>query len=153
FVAMWLVGWLEDRTLAECGIALDDSAGQALVAATYEEFVRLSIVIGLACAWRRGFWHPLSGLACGAFAGLGMALEESLFYLSLSHAHGFQPLGVEGVRLFLHAALGGLAACGVGLFLAGRMTWPGTLAGWCLLAIVLHFLWDYQVGLGQAGTT
>ncbi len=148
--AMWALGRVEDRTATALGIALHDLPGQALIAATHEELAKLAIVVGLALVWRRRFHGPLDGLVCGAFAGLGMAVEESLFHLSLAIRPGIEALGVELVRLLLHVLLGGLSGYAVALATARARGWPGALAGWWTASATLHFLWDCWIGLPHA---
>jgi RsiW-degrading membrane proteinase PrsW (M82 family) len=148
--AMWLLGHVEDRTAAALGIALHDATGQALVAATHEELAKLAIVVGLALAWRRQFDGPLDGLIYGSFAGLGMAVWESLFYLSLYGQPGIEALGIEIVRLLLHVLLGGLSGFAVALAAARARRWPWAVAAWWTAAATLHFLWDCCVGLPHA---
>jgi RsiW-degrading membrane proteinase PrsW (M82 family) len=148
--AMWLLGHVEDLTAAGLGITLHDFSGQALVAAAHEEFATLVIVVCLALAWRRRFDGPLDGLIAGSFAGLGMAVEESLFYLSLSGRPGFETLGVEVVRLLLHVLLGGLSGFAVARAAARAKHWPWALAGWWTASATLHFLWDCWVGVPRA---
>ncbi len=148
--AMWLLGHVEDLAAAGLGITLHNLPGQALVAATHEELAKLAIVVGLALACRRRFDGPLDGLVYGSFAGLGMAVEESLFYLSLSGKPGIEALGIEVVRLLLHVLLGGLSGFAVALAAARVKHWPYALAGWWTASATLHFLWDCCVGLPHA---
>ncbi len=148
--AMWALGHLEDRTASTLGVTLHNLPGQALIAATHEELAKLAIVVCLALVWRRRFDGPLDGLVCGAFAGLGMAVEESLFHLSLCTNPGVRTLGVELVRLLLHVLLGGSSGFAVALAVARARHWPGALAGWWTASTLLHFLWDCWIGLPHA---
>jgi RsiW-degrading membrane proteinase PrsW (M82 family) len=148
FVAMIGVGHLEDftHTLFDL-VAGDRFAAQAMVAATHEELARLAIVGLIAVAFRKHFHDPMDGLIYGAFVGLGMALEESLFFVGMMEDAGLALIGTEAVRLLLHVLFGGLATLGVGL--VATWGWQGfsILTAGLTAAIGLHWLWDMLVGL------
>jgi RsiW-degrading membrane proteinase PrsW (M82 family) len=131
-------------------VPLGDVSGWAVIAATHEELAKLGIVAVLAILWGRRFHDPMDGIIYGAFAGIGMAIQESLLYLSLQEEPGVRELGVEAVRFVLHAVLGGLSAFGVGLSAAGMRRWPQALMVWLATSVALHYLWDVCVGLRQS---
>lgn len=147
YLSMAAVGHLEDRSHRFFGIDPDNLAGQALVAATHEEAAKLLIVVALAFAFRRHFNDPMDGLIYGAMVGLGMALEESVFYMSLTPDIGPTVIASEAVRLLLHLLMGGLSGFAVGLAAVRMRFWPAALAVWLAAAMGLHFLWDSWVGL------
>jgi RsiW-degrading membrane proteinase PrsW (M82 family) len=124
YVALWFVSNLEDRLHLMFAIPPEDLARQALVAAVCEELAKLLLVVLLALLFRSHFNDPMDGLIYGAFVGLGMAVHESAFYLSLEQP-GVGNLGSEAVRLMLHLLLGGLSGFAVGL-LAAKRTIRGT---------------------------
>jgi RsiW-degrading membrane proteinase PrsW (M82 family) len=150
FVSMIGVGNLEDLTHALLNLAADNHvAAQAMVAATHEELARLLIVGLIAIALRRCFRDPMDGLILGCFTGLGMALEESLFFVALTAAPGIELIGTEAVRLLLHVMLGGLTALGVGLVANRGREGAGVLTAGLTVSIALHWAWDALVGLPQ----
>lgn len=148
--AMGVVGRLEDLTLNRLDIRSEDMMGLAIVAATHEELAKLLLVAVIAVALHRWFNDPLDGLIYGAFTGLGMGLEESVFYLSLVRIVSVEVIGLELVRVFLHMLLGGLSAFAVGMAATRMKHWPVALAGWWTAATALHFLWDYAIALPLA---
>jgi len=107
--------------------------------------------------FRRHFNDPMDGLIYGSFVALGMALEESIFYLRLSFADGLgasdlELVGREAVRLVLHILLGGITGFGVGLIIEhSRLRhWLPVLAGWLAASMTIHFLWDWLCGIPAA---
>jgi RsiW-degrading membrane proteinase PrsW (M82 family) len=147
YFTMGVVGRLEDLTHFFFETDPDNLAGHALVAATHEEAAKLLLVAALAFAFRRHFNDPMDGLIYGAMVGLGMALEESVFYMSLTPELGPTVIASEAVRLLLHLLMGGLSGFAVGLATTRMRRWPAALAVWLAAAMGLHFLWDYWVGL------
>lgn len=155
-VFMWGVGYLEDFSNARLGFDQPDvqTAGQAAVAASHEELAKLLVVALVALLFRRHFNDPMDGLILGAFAGLGMAVHESLLYLDVSLSEPLaEPridlVGRELVRLVLHILMGGITGFGVGLAVEhSRLPlWFAVLAGWLAAAMMIHFLWDYLCGI------
>jgi RsiW-degrading membrane proteinase PrsW (M82 family) len=116
----------------------------ALVAATHEELARLAVVAALALLVPRQLNDPMDGIIYGSIVGVGMAVEESLFYLGL----GGPPPGpllpaTEPVRLMGHLVLGGITGFGVGM---ARMRMPRAamvLAGCLLVSTGIHTAWDW----------
>lgn len=111
---------------------------RAAVAASHEEAGKLLIVLAVALIARRHFNDPMDGLIYGAFAGLGMAVEESVFYMA-----GADPeLRGEFVRLLLHTLWGGLSGFGLGMAWFRIRWWPAKLAAGIAAAAGTHFAWD-----------
>lgn len=157
YVAFWGLGYLEDYSNVRLGFygpGDGHTAGQALIAATYEELAKVLVVVLVAVLFRRHFNDPMDGLMYGAFAGLGMAVEESFFLLGVAAKMGpLDPdvdlLGRELVRIVLHVLLGGISGFGVGLVVEHTRLrfWGAILAGFLAVAMLLHFLWDYLCGI------
>ena len=84
----------------------------------------------------------MDGVVYGSMAGLGAALEESVFYAGSSPAGGAWVPAGELVRLWAHVVLGGIAGFSLGFW----RTRPrrAALATGVLLGVViaLHFGWD-----------
>lgn len=156
FGAMWLIGFADDAALRFFDFARDELAGKAIVVALIEEAGKLVTILVLArIVLARQFNDPMDGLIYGRLAGLGMAVEESLLYLSLAPPT-LETLGVEVVRLFAHSLMAGLIGFAVGLGCAParrgpcasgahaprRQTYPALVAGCLLLSTLLHFGWN-----------
>ena len=143
---MWVAGRVEDAAFVRLGLGAGDFAAKAAVVTLVEESAKLHAVLLIATLFRRHFTDALDGLLYGTLAGLGMAVEESLLYLSLTPDKNAQALGAEVVRLFGHSLMGGLVGVAAGLALrpeAGKprkVALPATCAG---VAVVVHFCWDY----------
>jgi RsiW-degrading membrane proteinase PrsW (M82 family) len=152
--AGWVVGeFVQDSIIQWLGSAGQRIEWQAAIAAVLEETVKFTIVLGIALVFRTHFNDPLDGLIYGAFVGLGFAIEESRFYIGLE-SNGARQIGPEAVRLFLHLLLGGLGAFGLGLArFPKRLRLWGIVLPLCLASsMVIHFLWDYWLGLPEATT-
>ena len=138
---MPLAGHVEAWILAWSGVT--SRAGIAALVSLVEEAFKLAAVVSLALAARRRFNDPLDGLVYGSMAGLGMAVEESLFYLQHGpRRHEVLP-PVEVARICGHLVMGGIGAFGVGPAALRRRGWPFALAGGLLAATGLHFAWDW----------
>jgi RsiW-degrading membrane proteinase PrsW (M82 family) len=141
--AMWLAGLIEGWFL---GVGSHPGRlGVAAVAAGSEEALKLLVVIAVSLlAWRE-FDDPMDGVVYGSMAGLGAALEESVFYHRLSPApHTFVP-AAELVRLWAHVVLGGIVGFPLGFWRAHpRRAVPATIGG-LAVAVALHFGWDWVV--------
>ncbi|HIF33606.1 MAG TPA: PrsW family intramembrane metalloprotease [Planctomycetaceae bacterium] len=150
--ASWMVGGVEDSIIQWLG-SNDQTFAQAAIAGVLEEAVKFTIVLAIALLFRSEFNDPLDGLIYGAFAGLGFAIEESRFYIGLAPS-GARQIGPEAVRLFLHLLLGGLGGFGLGLarFPKRLRIWAILLPGCLASSMVIHFLWDYWLGLPEATT-
>lgn len=143
----WLAGWIEDASLLAMGPRRESIAIQAGLASLTEELLKLLVVLAVALIFRREFNDPLDGLIYGAFAGLGAAVEESWFYLSLAGEPAAGMIGTEAIRLILHLFLGGLAGFGVGLARFRLPFWPGIFLAALSADLALHFAWDYFCGI------
>ncbi len=144
------VGFLEDLLIKRWSLH-EDLFGQSVLAGTLEEGCKFLVVLLVAVCFRRHFNDPIDGLIYGAFAGLGAALEESVFYLNIANSstHWSQPAGAEVVRLLLHLMLGGLGGLGVGVARFPRRlpAWPLLLFTGLGLAMTIHFAWNNWCGL------
>jgi len=141
--AMWVAGQLEGaiiHALYSEGFPVSNTL-LAAIAGCSEEFAKFAIVVLLWAAIPKYFDEPLDGLLYGSFAGLGAALEESVFVLSRSQINGYLP-PTEPVRLCGHLVMGGIGAFGLGLLpIRSRWAIPVILA--CLAsAAILHTAWD-----------
>ena len=148
-VFMWASGQVEDAALTRLRLEPDELAAKAAMVAGVEGAAKLMAVLLIATGFRRHFNDPLDGLLYGTLAGLGMAVEESLLYLSLAPDKNALALGAEVVRLFGHSLMGGLLGFAVGLVLRPgrtgasgrrRVALPATSVA---VALVIHFCWDY----------
>ncbi len=138
------LGLLEDQTLWLLGYRDGDHALISAVAATHEEFARLLLVGLLAWIAPRWFNDPMDGLIYGSVVGLGMAVNEAVFYLKLNGvADGLIPPS-EIVRLFGHLVMGGITGFGVGMLRMRIAHWRRALVGCLVFSLVMHFLWDWN---------
>jgi RsiW-degrading membrane proteinase PrsW (M82 family) len=114
----------------------------AVVAAFVEEGLKLAVVLAVAILARREFDDPMDGVVYGSMAGLGAALEESVFYSGLAPVGATVVPAAELVRLWAHVVLGGIVGFPVG-FWRSR---PGRSAGAALVGLAvafsLHLGWD-----------
>src|SRR5687768_12622618 len=128
-VFMWAAGQVEDAALVRLQLGPGDLAAKAALIALIEGAAKLMAVLLIAASFRRHFNDPLDGLLYGTLAGLGMAIEESLLYLSLTLDKNALALGAEVVRLFGHSLMGGLFGFAIGLTLRPRRDTRGEPAG------------------------
>jgi RsiW-degrading membrane proteinase PrsW (M82 family) len=143
FGVMRLVGAAEEGTIGALGVGGTSIGVIAAVAATHEELAKLAVVAAILIALPGQFNDPLDGILYGSIVGLGMAVEESIFYLGfVETANGVLPTG-EMVRLLGHPIMGGIGGFALGMIPARRRRWPVALAGGLVAAVGLHFLWNY----------
>jgi RsiW-degrading membrane proteinase PrsW (M82 family) len=149
-VLMWTAGQVEDVLLWHLRLAGDQFAAKAALVAGVEEVAKLLVAVIIAFAFARHFNDPLDGLVYGTLGGLGMAIEESLLYLSLTPDKDAMALGAEVVRLFAHSLMGGLLGFAAGLTLrppashGDRPQRQVALPLACVaVAVVVHFCWNY----------
>jgi RsiW-degrading membrane proteinase PrsW (M82 family) len=105
----------------------------------------MAMVFTVATLFRSRFTDPLDGLMYGTLGGLGMAIEESLLYLSFAPAN-VQTLGAEVVRLFAHSLMGGLVGFAVGQWVRPNhkpRPRPVLTVGCLTVALLVHFSWDF----------
>jgi RsiW-degrading membrane proteinase PrsW (M82 family) len=149
--AMHLAGRIEMAFLAP---APTPSLRQiAAVAALAEESLKLLVVVAVALLARREFDDPMDGVVYGSMAGLGAALEESVFYAGLSPARPALLPAAELVRLWAHVVLGGIVGFPLGFWRArrGRAAVAGLVG--LVAASALHFGWDAVVLSVPEGVT
>lgn len=140
---MWLMGPAEEFTLARVFGDTWTPARIAVVAATHEELARVLLVALIALLLPRFFNDPMDGIIYGSMTGLGMALEESHFFLRLVPPEGAVLPPTELVRLFGHLVLGGISGFAVGML---RMRMRGgvrALLGCVAASMSIHFAWDW----------
>lgn len=140
----WLLGPLEDVTLGALGSFGNSTAGLAAVAASHEEVSKLLVVAAIAMAFRRQFNDPLDGIIYGAFAGLGLGLQEGVGYLQLPRTEMLLP-GGELIRLCMHTLTGGIDGFALGPARMRRRSWPAWLVVCLALSACIHFLWNLVV--------
>jgi len=147
-LAMSAAGRVEDHVLS--GWSRAGSLGVAAVAAVAEELAKLVVVLLVSILARREFDDPMDGVVYGSMAGLGAALEESVFYHHSAAVATFVP-AAELVRLWAHVVLGGIVAFPLGFWRAR----PRRAALFSLatlgVAVTLHFAWDAIVLSARAG--
>ena len=138
--AMWLAGGVESWALSRAhGLGVLEIAA---VAAVTEEALKVLVVVVVALLAHREFDDPMDGVVYGSMAGLGAALEESLFYAAASPTGGAWVPAGELVRLWAHVVLGGIAGFSLG-FWRSRPRRAALATGVLLaVAIALHFAWD-----------
>jgi RsiW-degrading membrane proteinase PrsW (M82 family) len=149
---MWVAGKTEDALLLHFEIDSTERATKAAIVTLVEETAKLLVVVVIALLFRRHFTDALDGLVYGTLGGLGMAIEESMMYLSLTPDKDAMTLGAEVVRLFAHALMGGLLGFAVGLTLRPppeshamhrpnphRVLLPVLSVA---AALIVHFCWD-----------
>jgi RsiW-degrading membrane proteinase PrsW (M82 family) len=141
--AMWVSGAIEDMALGAWRGA--GPLGTALVASGTEELFKLIVVVVVAVSARREFDDPMDGLVYGSMAGLGAALEESLFYHRLAPTGHFAVPASELVRIWAHVVLGGIVGFPLGFWRARpRLAAGAAVAGLCI-AVGFHLGWDALV--------
>jgi RsiW-degrading membrane proteinase PrsW (M82 family) len=118
----------------------------AWIAGAVEESFKFLLVVAVAFVFRREFNDPMDGLVYGAFAGLGMAVEESFHYVRFADL-GLETAGQEIVRLLAHHLMGGIAGFGVAMARLRLPRWRSVLAACLLASLILHALWDTVSGL------
>jgi len=141
--AMGLAGHVEAWVLA--GLARAGLLHVAAVAALVEEALKLLVVAAVALLARREFDDAMDGVVYGSMAGLGAALEESVFYSRLVPGMAPSLPAAELVRLWAHVVLGGIVGFPVGFWRTRPGRSAGGALGGLLVVVVLHFGWDALV--------
>jgi RsiW-degrading membrane proteinase PrsW (M82 family) len=145
---MWIAGMVETWLLDYRSVG---AFGFAFVAGCTEELGKLLVVVAVSLLARREFDDPMDGIVYGSMAGLGAALEESLFYVRLSPlAHTFVP-AAELVRVWAHVVLGGIVGFPLGFWRAHPRRAAMAALGGLAVAAGLHFGWDALVLSAPAG--
>jgi RsiW-degrading membrane proteinase PrsW (M82 family) len=132
---------------------VEADAAEAAVAAILEETTRLAAVVGIAFAFPRKFDDPMDGIIYGSIVGLGMAVEESLYFLQARSAVELLLFPQELVRLLGHLVMGGIAGFGVGIGRTGTPGWRRAFVLSFAAAVALHFSWDWVALAAADGTT
>jgi RsiW-degrading membrane proteinase PrsW (M82 family) len=140
--AMALAGLVETLTLASGH--LTSTRAVAVVAACEEELLGFGVVVATALLARRAFNDPMDGLVYGSMVGLGMAVEESIFYLRAAPRTSLLP-PAELVRICGHLVMSGIAAFPLGPLAVHRRGGHVALVTCLGAAIALHFGWDWNV--------
>jgi RsiW-degrading membrane proteinase PrsW (M82 family) len=145
FGMMWLLGLADDYAIHALDLTNDRFIAKAATIALIEEGGKLITVMLLAFVLvRRYFNDPMDGLIYGRLAGVGIAMQESLLYLSISPPT-LQTLGIEIVRLFAHSLMAALVgfAIGLGARRVGKREHYPRLVLLCLaLSTTMHFGWN-----------
>ena len=140
---MWLAGQAEAWTL---GVSRFTGARAiAAVAALEEELMKLLVVVAIALLARREFNDPMDGLIYGSMAGLGMAVEESVYYMRQLPPGKLLLPPAELVRVSGHLVMGGISGFALGMAALRRERWPLVLIACFCAATTLHFGWDWIV--------
>jgi RsiW-degrading membrane proteinase PrsW (M82 family) len=144
FTVMWMAGTAEDWLFTWMGVMRIGAATKAAIVTSCETVARVVMVVTVATCFRKRFTDPLDGLMYGTLGGLGMAIEESLLYLSFAPATA-HTLGAEVVRLFAHSLMGGLVGFTIGHGVRPQHPRPRPFltVGCLAVAILVHFSWDY----------
>ncbi len=140
--AMWAVGHAETLTISLLPEPRPDAL-IAVVAGTHEELARLLVVALLALLAPRRFNDPMDGIIYGSIVGLGMALEESVYYLGLWGERGPMLPASEPVRLCGHLVMGGITAFAVGMARLGMARWKRALLVCLAFSVAMHSAWDW----------
>jgi protease PrsW len=145
FGMMWLIGMADDFAIRTLNLSKGRLVSKAATVALIEEGGKLITVLLLArVLLRRQFNDPMDGLIYGRIAGIGIAVQESLLYLSIAPAT-LQTFGIEIVRLFAHSLMAGIVgfAIGLGCRPDGRRQRYPHLGLLCLgLSTAMHFGWN-----------
>ncbi len=137
--AIGVAGRAEEWTFAALGLA--SPAAIAVAVALLEELGKLAVVTAIALLARHAFNDPMDGIIYGSMAGLGMAVEESVYYLRGSTARVLPP--EEVVRICGHLVMGGIGGFALGMARVRRRGWPLAIPAGFAAAVGLHFGWDW----------
>jgi RsiW-degrading membrane proteinase PrsW (M82 family) len=135
---------VDDVALRAFQFGPPNQISKAALIAAIEEGGKFVTILFLAVLLWREFNDPMDGLIYGRLMGLGMAIEESLLYLSFSPPT-LQTLGTEIVRLFAHSLMGGLVGFAIGLGggpRGQRRQYPMLALGCLMLSTFFHFSWN-----------
>jgi protease PrsW len=128
----------------------------ALTAPFVEEILKGCGIVLIYLIARDEFDDVMDGFVYGAICGLGFAIVEDVFYFM--SVFGGEPAGVlQGFwlrvvasGLYGHVLYTGLVGMAVGVVVSRRAAEPlgrrlAVAAGFCLLAVAAHFLWNSPV--------
>lgn len=113
----------------------------SLLAGVTEEGAKLLTVLVIASIFRKHFSEPLDGLVYGSLAGLGAAIEESIWVMGFPTNMPYLP-ATEPIRLAGHLVMGGIAGWGMGMWSCGLSPARVIFGAW-LGAVAMHVSWDY----------
>ncbi len=139
---MWTAGRTQVlliNLVADHAYSLAGNPTWACFAGITEEVAKLFAVAVVLIVFRPHFNDPIDGLIYGSFAGLGAAIEESIWHLGFDGSVMLLP-GQEPVRLAGHLVMGGIGGAGLGAFVM-RRSWAWVLAS-LAGASFLHIAWD-----------
>ncbi len=151
-LGMWGAFALEDMieiALRDAGLYFDLAFNKAVLAGVLEELAKLAVPVAVLLFVRRHFNDPMDGLIYGSLAGLGAGLFESAWWqwFDIDQSHGaLQESGATVMRLFVHTIWGGIGGSALGLIVM-KKPWRAPLARTVALVVLIHFAWDYFVGL------
>lgn len=131
--ACWPAGHIEDGLLSLVSVRCD--VALPIVAAVVEELIKLLGVVAILLVLRKVVNDPMDGITYGAFVGLGFGIAEAF----LVGGGGV----TDALRLFFHAALGGIDGFAIGMLAARMSGWRRTLATWVAASIVIHLAFDF----------
>ncbi|MDX2130442.1 MAG: PrsW family glutamic-type intramembrane protease [Planctomycetota bacterium] len=149
--SIWIAGRVQGVLIDITVDVAHEAAGNtmwALFAGVSEEVGKIAAVFVVLLVFPRHFNDPLDGLIYGSFAGMGAALEESVFFVGFNDGSPFLP-GQEPVRLAGHLIMGGIGGFGLGLRAMRHPRWRLAAAASFAGAALLHTLWDV-VAFGAA---
>ncbi|XVV10261.1 PrsW family intramembrane metalloprotease [Actinoplanes sp. CA-131856] len=164
FAATWAIALSGNSALLDLygklfGESFQQSFGAGLTAPFFEELGKASGVLLLMFIAPRVVRTAYDGFIVGAFAGLGFEIIEDISYglNSAADQFGSDQLGTSlhtvGLRLLTgfssHILYSAIAGAGV-VYIVGTVAQrrrPGLGIGLILTAMVLHGLWDANVGL------
>ncbi|MCE7973879.1 MAG: PrsW family intramembrane metalloprotease [Leptolyngbya sp. PLA1] len=141
---MYLAGRVQGRiilTVADHCPRVLGSGFFSVLAGVLEELGKVGAVAMVAACFRRHFNDPIDGLIYGSFAGLGAALEESVWLLGADPGAAGVPWQ-EPVRLAGHLVMGGIGGWGLGTLVGPPSPGPIALPVGLGAAVVLHVAWD-----------
>ena len=122
----------------------------ATLAGVFEELGKLAVPVLILLLIRKHFNDPMDGLIYGSFAGLGAALYEAGWYqvnnVPAENPGVYQNFGDAFMRLFIHTIWGGIGGFALGLIVM-KKPWRRPLAQTVGIVILIHFAWDFFVGL------
>lgn len=143
-VMMFLAGRVQGRIIlagADHWPRVLGSGFYSVLAGVLEELGKLGAVALVALCFRRHFNDPIDGLIYGSFAGLGAALEESVWLLGADPVASGVPWQ-EPVRLAGHLVMGGIGGWGLGTLVGPPSPGPLALPAGFGAAVALHIAWD-----------
>ncbi|MCZ6835452.1 MAG: PrsW family glutamic-type intramembrane protease [Planctomycetota bacterium] len=140
-VSMYAIGFVERWSYSQIGDLMTPFQ-QALVASTHEEGIRLVMVVALALLLPSQFNDPMDGLIYGSLIGLGMAVLESIQYMTHDGDVPNTLPPQEIIRIMGHLLMGGITGFAVGMMRMRMKYWIPVLGISVIFSMGLHLLWD-----------